>query len=94
MRHMLANLFRPLREANPRCLAYKADTRSLNHYVIVTYNDEKKKTDKYTYRKRDKGITQIQSWLEESYDFIKLPIQLSKPSVFSAFKNGQVWMQK
>ena len=35
------------------------DTLPLSHYVIDTYNSEK--PCKYTYRKCDKGIAQIQS---------------------------------
>ena len=60
------NLIRPLGESNPRCRSYKADPLLMSHRVIDTYNGEK--TYKYTYRKRDKELTQIQSWLEESFD--------------------------
>ena len=35
------NLVCPLRELNPRYLAYKADTLPLSHYVIDIYNVEK-----------------------------------------------------
>ena len=52
-------LIRPLRESNSQCLAFKADTLSLSHYEIDKCISEK--TEIYTYRKRDKGLTQIQS---------------------------------